>query len=238
MTTDRIWISAVVLFSALVGVNVAQAQRATLRVSSVHARTAPRLSARTSSRIAPVLSQSAVLPRSAFASSGSFQPFGPSPGLGFNFGPANQDWAIKAAIDPATQWQLYEAGRFSRNSGFAGSGFYLLDGGAYYAPSEPAESAPGPEEQAPPAEAETAQATTATGQPASTASVPVEDVGQFVLVLRSGSEIDAVAFTRTNDRIVYVTADGFRRTLRLADLDSDATIRINDERGTPLENPL
>jgi len=74
--------------------------------------------------------------------------------------------------------------------------------------------------------------------PQTSTSVPVEDVGQFVLVLRNGSQLQTVAFTRSNDHIVYVTTDGFRRTLALSDLDTGATIRINEERGTPLEIPL
>jgi hypothetical protein len=41
-----------------------------------------------------------------------------------------------------------------------------------------------------------------------------------------------------NDQIVYITADGSRRTIAAADLDSDATVRINEERGTPLQLPL
>jgi len=67
---------------------------------------------------------------------------------------------------------------------------------------------------------------------------PPEDVGQFVLVLRNGMQIQAVAFTRKGDRIVYITADGFRRTLALADVDTQSTVRINEERGTPLQLPL
>jgi hypothetical protein len=63
-------------------------------------------------------------------------------------------------------------------------------------------------------------------------------VGQFTLVLQSGKQIDAVAFTRTSDRIVYITADGNRRTIAASDLNSEATVRVNQERGTPLELPL
>jgi hypothetical protein len=58
------------------------------------------------------------------------------------------------------------------------------------------------------------------------------------LALRNGSQVEAVAFTRANDHIIYVTADGFRRSLSLSDLDPDATVKINEERGTPLEIPL
>jgi hypothetical protein len=67
---------------------------------------------------------------------------------------------------------------------------------------------------------------------------PLPDVGQFTLVLRNGSQIQAVAFTRSNDKIVYITVEGSRRTIAVADLDSDATLRVNQERGTPLQFPM
>jgi hypothetical protein len=41
-----------------------------------------------------------------------------------------------------------------------------------------------------------------------------------------------------NDRIIYVTNDGSRRTIALNEIDTNATIRLNQERGTPLELPL
>ncbi|HXW62512.1 MAG TPA: hypothetical protein VEJ45_07940 [Candidatus Acidoferrales bacterium] len=245
MTTHRMWVTAVVL-ALFVGVNVVQAQRAVSapRISPVRVRSTPqrltiaRVSGRSSAAVSPY-SRSTISPNSLFAGSG-FGLFAPFPGLGFNFGAANQDWAIKAAIDPATQWRLFETQRYSRNLGFGASGFYLLDGGAYYAPvpAEPAEAEPAPQEQGATAGTEAAEAARIEQQPAVAAAAPLEDVGQFVLALRNGSRIEAVAFTRANDRIIYVTADGFRRTLALADFDPDATIRINEERGTPLEISL
>jgi hypothetical protein len=243
MTTYRISISLAVLAPlSYLAVNVAQGQRVATapRVSSARARTAPtRLatSARANTKSAAVSahSRSAVSANSFFSGNG-VGPFGPFPGLGFNSGFTNSDW-ILAAIDPATQWRLFEAQRFSRNVGFA-PGFYLFDGGAYYAPAEPGEAEPAPQEQAAAAETPPAEAPRTEQAPAQVESAPLEDVGQFILVLRSGRQVEAVAFTRADDHIVYVTADGFRRTLALADLDPDATIRINEERGTPLEIPL
>ena len=79
---------------------------------------------------------------------------------------------------------------------------------------------------------------TAEQQAAADDSPPLPDVGQFTLVLQNGTQIQAVAFTRVNDRIVYITADGSRRTIAVADLNSDATVRVNEERGTPLQLPL
>jgi hypothetical protein len=67
--------------------------------------------------------------------------------------------------------------------------------------------------------------------------VPIPDVGSFTLVTRSGNLLDAVAFTRSNDRLVYITPDGGRRTLAFRDLDVDETQRLNTERGTPITIP-
>jgi len=238
MTRYRFWISAAIL--ALCCVNLTQAQRAVVapRVSSVRAHAAPSyptMPSRASGRSAttPAYRRSGVLTNNFFGT--GFGLFGPFPGLGFNFG-ANQDWAIKAAIDPATQWRLFEAQKVFRNIGFGAPGFYLLDAGAYdYPPAEASEAEQAPPEQGVAAEQETAVRTYAE-QPAQ--SAPLEDVGQFILALRNGSQVEAVAFTRANDHIIYVTADGFRRSLSLSDLDPDATVKINEERGTPLEIPL
>ena len=68
-----------------------------------------------------------------------------------------------------------------------------------------------------------------TAQPATEEQTPLPDVGQFTLVLQNGARVEAVAFTRMKDRIVYITADGSRRTLAAADLDSAATVRVNEE---------
>jgi hypothetical protein len=66
---------------------------------------------------------------------------------------------------------------------------------------------------------------------------PLPDVGSFTLVTRDGNQLDAVAFTRSNDRLVYITPDGGRRTLAFSDLDVGSTQRLNEERGTPVELP-
>jgi hypothetical protein len=166
-------------------------------------------------------------------------------GTSFGFGNSDirdQDLGIKALIDPATEWRLYERHKFRHNGGFA-SGFYLLDGGY----DEPA-AAPGDADQVSQPTDEQAQEdqeqdngqrqeTYAEAAPES-APEQLPDVGQFVLVLRNGSQIQAVAFTRRDDRIVYITTDGLRRSLAVADLDSDSTVRVNQERGTPLQFPL
>jgi hypothetical protein len=177
----------------------------------------------------------------------------PSPGFGADYrrlSPIGQNPGAKAVLDPVTEWNRAIAGRSPRHSPrFAGPGFYLLvGGGAYGLPDDSASADQGAQSPSPsqqndqqpdqqysdqqysdqqPAE-----------QPAPEDQAPLPDVGQFTLVLQNGDEIQAIGFTRVKDRIVYITVDGLRRTLAAADLDSGATVRINEERGTPLQLPL
>jgi hypothetical protein len=155
-------------------------------------------------------------------------------GLGFD--------PIEGAIDPATQWRIAVAERFLRNTrGFGfGGGYYLLDGGGYYPiPEETSDTAQQPQQPqvivvqgGPPA------AQTAAAAPEAPPEQPAPDIGQFTLILRDGTQIQAVAFTHLRDQIVYITTDGSRRTVAASALDSDATVRVNEERGTPLQLPL
>jgi hypothetical protein len=64
---------------------------------------------------------------------------------------------------------------------------------------------------------------------------PLPDEGQFVLVLRDGSRLEAAAFSRSEGLLVYITAEGTRHVIPLSALDLRATLRVNDERGTPLQ---
>jgi hypothetical protein len=155
---------------------------------------------------------------------------------GFNFDP------IEGAIDPATQWRIAVAERFLRNTrglGFGG-GYYPLDGGGYYPiPEENSDNGQQPQQPqvivvqgGPPSQQTPAAA------PETAPEQAVPDAGQFTLILRNGTQIDAVAFTHLRDQIVYITADGTRHMLAASALDADATVRVNEERGTPLQLPL
>ncbi len=159
----------------------------------------------------------------------------------------NQDLAIKALIDPATEWKLALAERLLRDRPSHGSGgFYLLDGGgAYAAPddsasddSAPAQQSDQPAQQPQVIVVQAPPPQQAADQPPADDSAPLPDVGEFTLILQNGTQLQAVAFTRVKDRIVYITTDGSRLTFAVTDLDSDATVRVNEERGTPLQLPL
>ncbi len=167
----------------------------------------------------------------------------PVPGPGFDYAHVaalDRDLAIKAVIDPETQWRLAVAEQVARaTGGFGVAGYYLLDGGgAYVMPPEAAAEQPAQPSQAPtvvvlqePAQTPSAQPTpAATGQPHQL----IPDVGNFTLVLKNGRKIQAIAFTRSGERFVYITADGQRHTMAASELDSAATERVNEDSGTRL----
>ena len=166
----------------------------------------------------------------------------PVPGLGFDFthlAVINQDLDIKALIDPITQGRLAVAERLLRETPQVPFFFPVFG-----------TSTPIILEQQPPQVVIVQQAPAATpatseravetevAAPPTVPSVPLPDVGQFTLVLNNGSQISAVAFTRRNDRIIFITPDGKRRSIAVLDLDSATTERVNEERGTSLQLPL
>lgn len=161
----------------------------------------------------------------------------PVPGLGFdysNLAAINHDLGVRALIDPITQQELALSERLLQltprapisSSFFAAEPVVMLE-------QQPPQVIIVQQPQ-PPAEQATAEAPPS-AVPAEVEQPPLPDVGQFVLVLRDGTQVQAVAFTRQNDRIVYITTDGRRRSVAIGDLDTAATRRLNDERGTPLQ---
>ena len=66
---------------------------------------------------------------------------------------------------------------------------------------------------------------------------PVRELGEFVLIRRDGTLLFAVAYAAGQGRITYVTREGLRRTLPLAELDLEATAQINEQCGTTFRLP-
>jgi hypothetical protein len=167
------------------------------------------------------------------------------PGVGsshYSTSVLGQDLRIEATTGPIPDWRLRSPKRFPHNPPpFAGTIFYLpVGGGSYAVAGDPTsgdstssdQSAQQPQDasdQEVPPSGQTEE------QPAPDQSEEPADVGQFILVLQNGTQLEAVAFTRMKNLIVYITADGSRRTIAAADLNSDATVQINQERGTPLQ---
>ena len=196
--------------------------------------------------------------RSGFSSGSRVSLYGPNSSLSRNTLPAfggsgfdcenlgcssGSNLGVEALINPSTAANLALAARFHRIGNLTGA--YLLTGygGGYpVAYDEPEadnqDQGPAPAQQQPqiiviqqpapaarPAEAESAPA----------AEAPLPDVGDFTLLLKNGGEISAVAFTRRNDQLVYITREGNRRTVRVADIDVAATTKLNEDRGAPLK---
>jgi hypothetical protein len=67
---------------------------------------------------------------------------------------------------------------------------------------------------------------------------PLPDVGTLTLVLRDGARLNVVAFTMTQGQVIYITPEGLRLTISAEILDADATQRVNQEHGTPMQLPL
>ena len=66
---------------------------------------------------------------------------------------------------------------------------------------------------------------------------PPRELEEIVLVRRDGTLLFAVAFSSAGGQLIYITREGLRRSLSLADLDLESTRRWNEERGTTLRLP-
>jgi len=72
-------------------------------------------------------------------------------------------------------------------------------------------------------------------QPESEVAASIPDVGDFILVRRDGRILFASIFSVVGAQLQYVTPEGIRHTLAMADLDSDATQQMNEARGTTVQ---
>jgi hypothetical protein len=66
-------------------------------------------------------------------------------------------------------------------------------------------------------------------------TAPVQDVSAFVLIRRDGKLLFASAYSVIGKNLRYITPEGIRRTLPLAELDADATRQMNEARGTTFQ---
>lgn len=173
-----------------------------------------------------------------------------SPTNGFNWqyvNAINQDLPLKAIVDPVTRLEIAQAEHLLRIGGGQFSGAYILGGGyGYYVPEETAEDqAPPDAEQPQPQTQEESQTTQprvivlqqkpSTNEAQASAPPAIPGEGEFTLILRNGEKLEVIAFTRADGKIVYITPDGDRKSIDAAELDSAATERLNEERGTPLQ---
>jgi hypothetical protein len=162
----------------------------------------------------------------------------PVPGLVFDYAhlaAVNSGAGVRALIDPVTQQELALARAIRRETpaSFAAfPGFFPVAGTAGTEPTiivVPQPAAPAAQS------AEVIRVRDEDERVAPPRPVePARDAGDFVLVRRDGGLLFAVAFTQGTERITYVTKESVRHSLPLAELDIDATVRMNEERGTPL----
>jgi hypothetical protein len=163
------------------------------------------------------------------------------PGLGFDYehvGALNWNFAEQAFINPVTQQEIALSERLGRFSGGFGGAFLPFWGGGYV--EEPVsdqqqQQPPAADEQQPAPSPESENEASA---PDEEQAAPLPDIGEFVLVLHNGNQIKAVAFTRQNDQIVYISKDGIRSSFPASHLDVEATQQLNRQRGTPLQISL
>ena len=167
----------------------------------------------------------------------------PVPGLGFDYtqlAAVNSGLNVRALIDPLTQHEIALALRIRGNSfgsapflfsPFGGGGGIVVESPAAYAPPQDA-----PAQQPIIVVAQPAPQPAAQAQPAAQ-DQPLPDPGEFILVQRDGRLLFAVAFTNDPGRVVYITKEGLRRSISLDQLDVDATLRMNEERGTSIQIP-
>jgi len=154
-----------------------------------------------------------------------------------NWAALNGNLAVRALIDPATQYEIAQA---VRQCG-ATAGVAPLLYPSYAAPIvlETPMAAPQPDPApeapliaaAPPAEEPPAQDQTVAREQ------HLPDPGEFVLVQRDGRLLFAVGFTSGPGQVVYVTKEGVRRSISLDQLDVDATLRMNEVRGSSIQLP-
>jgi hypothetical protein len=171
--------------------------------------------------------------------------------IDFGNSPADQDLAIKALIDPVTEARLALA---AKEAGYArGTSFVPVYWGAggYYSPDSSAapldDSSNEPSNE--PANTENKQqpqiivlqpSSPSADNPAEPEASPepqpkLPDVGEFTLVFKNGKKTEAVAYTRQGERIVYVTKDGTRHFVDVADIDLATTQRVNEASGASFQ---
>ena len=175
---------------------------------------------------------------SGFAPTGDFAGFESEdvPGLGFDF-------PHLAAISGALQNGSFRFGHHEHNGGgpfvpiwFGGYPFYYDDSSYEQAPQQ---AEPQPQiiviQQPAPAQpvADSAgEAENAAVAPSPQTSETVRDVGEFILVRRDGRIVFASMFSVVGEQLLYITPEGLRHTIPVAELDADATQQMNEAPGT------
>lgn len=181
----------------------------------------------------------------------------PAPGLGFDYthlAARNRNLAARAAIDPATQHRLALERQLRRDAPRGPASAYPVVWNSVVvnvnvAPQPPVVIVQEPE---PDSDYELERAHYAERlerlerreldavAPVPAYEPPLRESDELVLIRRDGALLFAVAFTVRSDaaggaRLVYITREGHRRSVALAELDLPATRDMNEARGTSLQ---
>ena len=166
----------------------------------------------------------------------------PVPGFGFDYthlAAVNRDLGVRAIIDPATQHQLALARELRREAPAFPTVLPLVVNTnvnqIFITMPPPVVIVQQPAViEVPAGRVERQEAVRIE---AALAPQPVAELGELVLIRNDGRVVFAVGYSVVNGRLIYVTREGLRRSFPLAELDADATLQMNEERGTSLRLP-
>jgi hypothetical protein len=163
------------------------------------------------------------------------------PGLGFDYthlAARERSAGVRALVDPVTQHQLALERQARRSAPVAAAPAIFIpisnvvivqQPPVVVIESPPVAQAPATSPASPaaaPAEAK---------QEVAAPSEPPRELEEILLIRRDGSALRVVAFSANATRLTYVTREGARRSLALAELDLEATILVNEDRGVVLK---
>jgi hypothetical protein len=151
------------------------------------------------------------------------------------------DLSVRALIDPVTQHRLALARELQRDAGRRRPGFGFppilnsVQVVIIQQPQPPVILL----QQEQPAELRRVAEPVAAPVPAAILEPPPppRELGELVLVRNDGRILFAVAVSFGSEHAVYISQQGLRRTVALAEIDLDATLRFNEERGSRLSLP-
>lgn len=164
----------------------------------------------------------------------------PASGFGFDFthfAAVNRNLGIRALIDPVTQLQLSLARQLRREAAvFPVALPTIINNNVnqiFLTLPPPVVIIEQPQVIEVPVER--GDPPRASNEPA---APPAPELGELVFIRKDGSLVFAVGYSVVNERIIYVTREGIRRSFSLSDLDAESTRLMNEERGTSLRLPV
>ncbi|HWQ03588.1 MAG TPA: hypothetical protein VNL38_03825, partial [Candidatus Nitrosotenuis sp.] len=256
MSTRRHFAAASVVVALSVSFTApAFAQRASsparTRVTVISPATAQQTAAQTSPSATQQLPAQATLPAISPARSLQSVPLISTtsvPGLGFDYthlAARDRNLPVRALIDPVTQHRFALERQALRNApAVAASPMIFIPISNVVIVQQPpvvviepppAAQSPGPVLAAGPAAPLSDAPAEISIEKILPPAPPVRELDEMLLIRRDGSALRVVAFSANTHRLTYITRDGARRTVALAEIDLDATALANEDRYVPLK---